>query len=75
MPTPPNQIYSFNPTQVIVTNSFAENVKKLKSMCIPPQKIKILHIQSIERLTEILKIGRKWPFFRSSHKSVDSLPR
>ena len=41
MPTPPNQIYSFNPTQVIVTNSFAENVKKLKSMCIPPAEYQI----------------------------------
>lgn len=43
---PTNQIYSLNPTQVTVTKSFSENVEKLKSMCIPPQHIIDIYIES-----------------------------
>ena len=35
----PNQIYSLNPSTIIVTSSFEENVKKLESVCIPPKHI------------------------------------
>ena len=35
----PNQIYSLNPSTIIVTSSFEENVKKLESVCIPSKHI------------------------------------
>ena len=35
----PNQIYSLNPSTIVVTSSFEENVKKLESVCIPPRHI------------------------------------
>lgn len=42
----PNQIYSLNPSTIIVTSSFEENVKKLESVCIPPKHIIDIYIES-----------------------------
>lgn len=42
----PNQIYSLNPSTIIVTSSFEENVKKLESVCIPSKHIIDIYIES-----------------------------
>lgn len=42
----PNQIYSLNPSTIIVTRSFEENVKKLESVCIPSKHIIDIYIES-----------------------------
>lgn len=42
----PNQIYSLNPSTIIVTSSFEENVKKLEPVCIPPKHIIDIYIES-----------------------------
>ena len=42
----PNQIYSLNPSTIIVTSSFEENVKKLESVCFPQKYIIDIYIKS-----------------------------
>lgn len=42
----PNHIYSLNPSTIIVTSSFEENVKKLESVCIPSKHIIDIYIES-----------------------------
>ena len=42
----PNQIYSLNPSTIIVTSSFEENVKKVESVCIPSKHIIDIYIES-----------------------------
>lgn len=42
----PNQIYTLNPSTIAVTNSFAENVKKLEAVGIPANNIIDIYLES-----------------------------
>lgn len=52
----PNQIYSLNPSNVAVTNSFVENVEKLKSMGIPASNIIDIYIESQKYAKDICSL-------------------
>ena len=42
----PNQIYSLNPSDIVIMNSFAENVEKLNSIGIPASNIIDFYIEA-----------------------------
>ena len=71
MPSSSNQVYSLNPTQVIVTNSFAENVEKLKSMCIPPQHIIDIYIESQKYAKDIRLLTNPMRFIEARESETE----
>lgn len=67
----PNQIYSLNPSTIIVTSSFEENVKKLESVCIPPRHIIDIYIESQKYAQNIRNMTNPMRFIEARESDAE----